>query len=264
MATTLLAWPAVLLLPRRWWTTLVVAAIFFGLGFFLFGSPYETKGQPLTYSMLAPLLLGMLAAISFTASCYCPSDDETGGDKSDLAAMSVVGLLAIPVLGLAEFHGATMLFVPAAAATVAATVVAFTLGRKSLDIAAPGLAAGALVVPMLIVPPALVSWFVQSSLTKANALALALPVVAGVLAIVIPRLPRAWAGAAVAATVAGLGLWATLLVADTSPYIATPSWLEPWLGDWSVPPPPDIVTAEIDEQATLDSWTTEWTDDSAE
>ena len=244
----LAAWPGLLMLPRRRWAW-VVAAVAIGLvGLLLWPSLYrDTKGQPLAYAALVPIGAAILAAMLY------PIARRHDGHWGDLIALGIAGLFTVPLIGLAEFHGAVVLFLPIVAATLAAAVVVLAMRGERCNAARPMVAAGAFVLPIAMLPPAMVSWLVAADLNKLNALALIIPAIAGTMAVVVPRLPRAWAGIAVSGVVGSLGLAVILVVADVSPYLTPPGWLEPWLGEWSyVEPPPEPTF----DQDAADFWGT--------
>jgi len=249
MTALLLVWPVVLTLPARltlraW--VIPVGAVALGLvGLLLAPARFDdTMGQPLVYVFVVPVAIALLSLALF--ACTLRRDGHLG----DLIALSIVGMISMPIVGLAEFHGATMLLFAAGSAVVGATVADVLLRWGRFRRGEPALAAGAFALPLVATMPAMVSWLVQPGLGTVDAVTLSIPAIAGVLAIVVTRLPRTWAGPVVAGVVLAVGLLVTLVTKDLSPYVAEtdiPPAVRPWLGDWSSGPPAIERTPEQQE-----------------
>ncbi|MEM1013754.1 MAG: hypothetical protein AAGI46_16220 [Planctomycetota bacterium] len=247
-AGVVLAWPALLHVPRKAWALPVAVVGLAGVMFFLAPARYaETLGQPLIYIFIVPLATALLVGPIWWAA----RRDDAG--TADLASMTIIGVAAIPVLGLTGFHGATMLFFPVVAVTGAAWLASLVLAREGNEAAAKQLAVGCFILPIAFMPAAMVAWYAQPGLQKYDAVALALPAIAGLLAIVVPRLPRRFAGTVIAAGVAGLALPTMLIGSDARPYlpVVLSDAQEAWLTNWSEPP---VLEETEASEADLNFW----------
>ncbi len=231
----LVAWPAALMLPRKAWALPVAAIVIGCVGFVLWPSRFgDTRGQPIAYGFLVPIASTLLAVVLYWAA------RRRDGGAGDLIGLGIAGMFAVPLIGLAEFHGAVVLFLPIVAATLGSAVVLFLLRGERFTEVRQAVAAGAFVLPIAMLPPALISWYVSFDLGKLNAIPLVIPTVAGTLAVIVPRLPKAWAGVVLSGVVGSIGVALILVVADVSPYVTPPAWLKTWLGEWSyVEPAPE-------------------------
>ena len=254
LGALLVVWPAALMLPgRRWaWPAAIVAVALVGL--MVGPARYDdTKGQPWGYLLVTPIALLILSVpLAWSARREDAGDGRATGD---LLSLGVTGLLAVPILGLTEFHGAAMLVGPVVAATLAAVLPAVLLrGDRFID-ARDGLAAGAAVLPLTIVPAAMVAWLVMPGLGKLDALALAAPPIAGSLAVAAPRLPKLLGPAVVALVVAGFGFALTLTTHNLDAYTADfpqlQAFADEWLGEWSTPPAPPEPTIDVEDEANF-------------
>ncbi len=236
------------MLPAKRWAAPLVIAALIGIAFLAAPTRYaETLGQPVRYIFLVPIATALLAYPLWWSA------RARNASPADLASVTIVGLVSIPILGLTGFHGATMLLMPLVVASGAAWLAMVLLRRLGDEPTAHAVASSAFVLPIAILPTAMTAWLTQFGLGKFDAVALVLPAIAGVLALVVPRLPRKLAGPILATAVGCVGIVVMLMGSDARPYLPflVPDSVEAWLGDWSTPP---VVEEPEADPADVSYW----------